>query len=380
MVLAGASVYFKTAFSSNWNTGDEVTFTVQENEIVAFKAVLSFFYTSVIPEDMLICDVLKMFRLGDVLICSYLLQKIERRLVASSPDIIENNDLVSYFNLKVISTELDNKFQQLLVTRLGNLHKLMNIEFIDPQHLFLQLPVRGILALFSEDRLFVTSENEVLMLLVLWITKSKNKYTTEDLLELRNKCVRVCHLDMTIINEVLKALEWFKLTEFEKCIVHAYAAIINNGVRINSSTPVEISPVWFKKREYRLGLPPSSFLLHPVIIRRDKSTEFRDGETFELSDCLCWRGYSVMYSIHITKSNVIEGSIDVTFPQAYNEALSVFVMVVYNVKINGVEYGPFQQFSRDTEDIKWREQPLSEEERNHENGVIVEVRVIEFHC
>ena len=77
---------------------------------------------------------------------------------------------------------------------------------------------------------------------------------------------------------------------------------------------------------------------------------------------------------------MIEGSIDVTFPQAYNEALSVFVMVVYNVKINGVEYGPFQQFSRDTEDIKWREQPLSEEERNHENGVIVEVRVIEFHC
>ena len=87
-----------------------------------------------------------------------------------------------------------------------------------------------------------------------------------------------------------------------------------------------------------------------------------------------------MYSVQITKSNVIKGSIDVTFPQAYNEALCVFVMVVYNVKINGVEYGPFQQFSRDTKDITWREEPLSEEERNQENGVIVEVRVIEFHC
>ena len=86
-----------------------------------------------------------------------------------------------------------------------------------------------------------------------------------------------------------------------------------------------------------------------------------------------------MYGVHITTSNVIEGSIDVTFPQAYDEALAVFVMVVYKVTINGVEYGPFQQFSRDTEDITWREEPLSEEEWNQENGVIIEVRVIEFH-
>ena len=93
---------------------------------------------------------------------------------------------------------------------------------------------------------------------------------------------------MAIINEVLQALEWFKFTEIERCIVHGYAAHIKHGVRIDSfiSTPEEISSVWFKKREYRLGLPPS-FLLHPVIIRYDKSTEIRHGETLEMSNFIC---------------------------------------------------------------------------------------------
>ena len=91
VVLAGASDYFKTAFSSNWNNNNnnEVTFTVQENEIGAFKAVLKFFYTSVIPEDILICEILKMFRLGDALICSFMTQNIERRLAAASSDLQE---------------------------------------------------------------------------------------------------------------------------------------------------------------------------------------------------------------------------------------------------------------------------------------------------
>ena len=115
------------------------------------------------------------------------MQNIKRRLLAALWTAIKNNDLVSYFSLNVSMidcTKLDSKFQQVSVTRLGDLHKLMNIEFIHSQHLlFVQLPVRGILALFSEDRLFVTSENEVLRLLVLWITKNKNKnkYVTEDL-------------------------------------------------------------------------------------------------------------------------------------------------------------------------------------------------------
>ena len=170
-----------------------MTFTVQEHEIFAFKAVLKFFYTSVIPEDILICDHLKMFGLNDILICSYMMQKIERRLVVASPDVLKNNDIVSYFSLNtsiIDCTELDNKFQDVLVICLGNLHKMMKLDCLQPQHLFLQLPVNGIIALFSQDWLFITRENEVLRLLVVWITKNKNKnkYVMEDLLELR-KCV-----------------------------------------------------------------------------------------------------------------------------------------------------------------------------------------------
>ena len=77
---------------------------------------------------------------------------------------------------------------------------------------------------------------------------------------------------MTKINEVLQALEWFKFTEIEKHIVHGYAGLIKSGVHIDNciSTPEEISLIWFKKREYRLGLPPS-FLLPTVTIRHDET-------------------------------------------------------------------------------------------------------------
>ena len=169
---------------------------------------------------------------------------------------------------------------------------------------------------------------------------------------------------MTILNEVLQALAWFKFTEMEKRIVHGYAAHIRSGVQIENfiSTPEQISLIWFKKIEYRLGLPPSF---------HDKNSE--------LSDVVCWCGYDVFYDIEITKSNAITGYVFVTFPQAYDEMMSVSVLVSYNVMINGVDYGPFHQFTSDTADIMWREEPPSEDKRNHENSVTFQVCVIEFH-
>ena len=100
MVLAGSSDYFKTAFGTHWNNNNnttnnnndnnntEVTFTVQEDEIIAFKAILKFFYTSILPEDLMMCDLLKMFQLCDVLICNHLMQTIERRLVTACSGVI----------------------------------------------------------------------------------------------------------------------------------------------------------------------------------------------------------------------------------------------------------------------------------------------------
>ena len=68
-----------------------------------------------------------------------------------------------------------------------------------------------------------------------------------------------------------------------------------------------------------------------------------------------------------------------TFPQAYDEMMSVSVLVSYNVMINGVDYGPFHQFTSDTADIMWREEPPSDNERNHKNSVTFQVCVLEFH-
>ena len=42
------------------------------------------------------------------------------------------------------------------------------------------------------------------------------------------------------------------------------------------------------------------------------------------------------------------------------------------------EMRPFQQLTRNTANIMWREEPLSELERNNENGVTVQVCVVFF--
>ena len=100
VVLAGASDYFKTAFSSKWNnTHNEFSFTVQHDEIIAFKAILKFFYSSNLPQDIPINELFKMFRLSDILIADYIMRSIERRILAISNDVIQNNDLISYFDL-----------------------------------------------------------------------------------------------------------------------------------------------------------------------------------------------------------------------------------------------------------------------------------------
>ena len=218
MVLAGSSDYFKTAFGTNWNNNNtdnntEVTFTVQQDEIIAFKAILKFFYTSILPEELMICDLLIMFRLCDVLICKNLMQTIERRLATASCDDIENNDLISFFNFDVsiiACTELNFKFTDVLVCRMGILHDMIIYESEDQDDLFFKLSLHGIIALFSYDKLLITHENEVLRLLITWATKTK--HDIEDLKWLHYS-VRVCHLDMTIINEILQKQEWFELTE-----------------------------------------------------------------------------------------------------------------------------------------------------------------------
>ena len=152
LVFAANSDYFKTAFGTHWtsstdvtdnntdnNTGTEVTdntkaaftevsFTVQEDEIVAFKAILKFFYTSILPEDLMISDLLIMFRLCDVLICKNLMQTIESRLESTSCDDIDNNDLISFFNFDVsiiACTALNFKFTHVLVNRMANLHDML---------------------------------------------------------------------------------------------------------------------------------------------------------------------------------------------------------------------------------------------------------------
>ena len=65
------------------------------------------------------------------------------------------------------------------------------------------------------------------------------------------------------------------------------------------------------------------------------------------------------------------------FPKRYNEMMPVSVLVIYKVKINDDEHGPFQQMTCNTANIMWREEPLSYIERNIRN--CVEINVCELH-
>ena len=169
-----------------------------------------------------------------------------------------------------------------MVNRMANLHHMVLYVCEDQEDLFFKLSVHGIIALFSCDKLLITHENEVLRLLIAWVTKTQcDDNNTEELKCLLRHSVRVCHLDMTIINELVHRLDWFELSDIERSIA-----------------------VWFKKREYRLN-EPSSFSLSTIIIHHNEN-----GGTSEVTS---WHGYDVMCDVDITMSNTIKGTVFVSF-------------------------------------------------------------------
>ena len=76
---------------------------------------------------------------------------------------------------------------------------------------------------------------------------TKTEQDSEDLRMLRD-CVRVCHLDMTIINEILQKHEWFEFSDKEKEITCTYSVHARNVQILNSiPKPDDIPLVWFQK-------------------------------------------------------------------------------------------------------------------------------------
>ena len=143
---------------------------------------------------------------------------------------------------------------------MGNLHDMVIYDSKDQEDLFFKLSVHGIIALFSYDKLLITHENEVLRLLITWVTKTQHDIEDfEDLKCLLRHSVRVCHLDMTIINEIVDALDWFELTDTDRTFACAYSNHAKHTqISTSIETPENMPGIWFKKREYRLS-EPSSF-------------------------------------------------------------------------------------------------------------------------
>ena len=81
--------------------------------------------------------------------------------------------------------------------------------------------------------------------MIAWVTKTE--HDSEDLRVLRD-CVRVCHLDMTLINEVLQKQEWFEFSDNEKEIACAFS-VHSRHVQIANciEKPDDIPLVWFQK-------------------------------------------------------------------------------------------------------------------------------------
>ena len=116
-------------------------------------------------------------------------------------------------------------------------------------------------------------------------------------------------------------------------------------------------------------------LLNPLLL---PDVTIRGQETSVLSDIIAnYCAYEISYIIEMTMSDSMTGHVLVGFPQSEYKMIPVFVFVKYIVTINGVEYGPFQQFTCKNAATMWHEEPLTEEERN--DGVIVKVCVTRFH-
>ena len=211
-VLAGSSLYFRTALEPKW-TNTNLVVTVSPAEYQPFKEMLRFFYFGDIEqaESKSVGFLIQMLAVTDRFLATLAGDEI-MKLLLDSAGRITRDDLVVFYNQTADvfdDIKLKTMFIGALSTELGNVDRLYLTNSCEQRrNFFNSLPLRAIVEFFSQDVLFVPAENMVLKLILYWIGKKQLKL--QELSELR-PVIRVGSLSFSVINEVVFEIPFLNL-------------------------------------------------------------------------------------------------------------------------------------------------------------------------
>ena len=269
-IWAGNSEYFATAFSSIWSNKkslNEISFTVEEEEEGAFEEIIRFFYFGTIrcDERTSVSYLLKLLHLADRLLCTQCCSNVcdvIKTEVNGTRRAVNREDIVNFFeSSSSVKESLQSFFLEALVVDLGALETIFHTNTVedDRKAFFLALPLRAVVSLLSLHSLNIKCENVALLLAVHWVAFSGENCNFEELKELR-ECIRMAHLDISIINEVISRVEWLRITNVDKDLLISCSHVLTRWPttaidfgaecqeRNNDIPPLK----WLKKREYSI--------------------------------------------------------------------------------------------------------------------------------
>lgn len=366
-IWAGNSEYFATAFSSVWSKKkdyNEISFTVDEDEVDAFEEIIRFFYFGKLrcDETTSVSYLLKLLHLADRLLANQCCTTIVDLIKAEvNGDIrpVTREDILNFFGFAISDSKenLNSFFTEALVNELGALETIFDTDPIedDRKRFFLGLPLCAIVSLLSLDSLNATCENIVLSVAIRWVSSSGENCTSEDFTKLR-QCIYMASLDLAVINEVISRVQWLKISPMDKehliSSCHVLAQFPPTGIDFDSEyteTNNEMPFQWFKTRVYAipcvLDITMRDVQIDEAIIANLDLDSITDStRTFQSQAVRTWRGFAFSCKIFICASGIMAGAVICTFPSG-NEEQPIHMRVKLHVTLGTKQLGTFYQMT-----------------------------------
>mmetsp|Transcript_28620 Transcript_28620/g.77209 ORF Transcript_28620/g.77209 Transcript_28620/m.77209 type:complete len:543 (+) Transcript_28620:48-1676(+) len=215
VVLAANSIYFRTKLLANKSGGVLRILREQlasSEEVQAARIVLSHMYKEVLEHNG-ISQLVTALKLADRWQADDTIAACSSAFAALDPKDIDLDALKRAYSVEGILhntasfSEMIPKVQGRLMDMFSDLVQVMRSPEMQSQ--LLQLPFAAVLVLLRSEQLVVDSENTVLAVANLWVTRGQGKGSTDHQKEMLANTVRLHALSTSYICGVLPNLKWF---------------------------------------------------------------------------------------------------------------------------------------------------------------------------
>ena len=214
IVLAAASPFFETLLR-DWkdNLNNEIQMVVEEEQVEAAKALISFMYNGTIPAGIPQQDLLNIILLADKYDVKRCLEAAGQALGALSASALEWPSLLAIASLPDHLYESDALAAARAVAAERQQQLFSDLEATwataDGRSKWRQLPVRAILQLAASDALCLASENTLFAAIASWVATSGITATAEEL-QLLAASIRLPYITPGYLSFVVMQHAWFR--------------------------------------------------------------------------------------------------------------------------------------------------------------------------